>query len=127
MKPKELALAIAGILDSKKADKITILEVNHLTTIADYFVIASGRNAIQVRAMAEDVEDGIAEERQIPARRKEGYNEGRWIVLDYASVIVHIFHQEEREFYNIERLWMDGSNQVPFVAAPQEVQGGEEK
>ncbi len=120
MKPKELALAIAEILDSKKADKITILEVNHLTTIADYFVIASGWNAIQVRAMAEDVEDRLAEEREIPPRRKEGLNEGRWIVLDYASVIVHIFHQEEREFYNIERLWMDGSNQVPFAAAPQD-------
>ena len=114
---KEEALRIAQVLDGKKAQKLMILEVSHLTSITDYFVIASASNTQLVRAMAEEVEEKLSEEDGIVARRKEGYNESRWIVLDYSGVIVHIFHQEEREFYNIERLWMDGSNQVPFTPA----------
>ena len=114
MKPKDLALKIARILDSKGADNITILEVDHLTSITDYFVIASGRSVQSVRALAEDLDDKLLEEK-IEPRRREGVNESRWIVLDYASVIVHIFHPDEREYYNIERLWMDGSNQVVFA------------
>ena len=62
--------------------------------------------------MAEDLEDKLTETDKIEARRKEGYRESRWIVLDYASVIVHIFHEQEREYYNIERLWSDGTNMI---------------
>ena len=112
---KELALKIATVLDSKRGEDILILDVNHLTSITDYFVIASARNALQVKAMAEEVEEKLLEE-GIEARRRDGYGDSRWIVLDYASVIVHVFHVEEREYYNIERLWMDGSNQVAFAA-----------
>lgn len=112
---RELALKIAAALDKKKGENITILNVNHLTSITDYFVITSAKNTVQVRAMAEDVEEKLSEI-GIDARRKEGYADSRWVVLDYGSVIVHIFHIDEREYYNIERLWMDGSNQVPFTA-----------
>ena len=114
MKSKELACKIAEILDRKGADEIMILEVDHLTSITDFFVIASGRSAQSVRSLAEDVEEKLAEKTEILPRRKEGMQESRWVVLDYASVIVHVFHPEEREYYNIERLWMDGSNQVAF-------------
>ena len=114
MKPKDLAQKIARVLDKKGAYNITILEVDHLTSITDYFVIASGRSAQSVRALAEDVDEKLMEI-GIDPRRREGMNESRWIVLDYASVIVHLFHPDEREYYNIERLWMDGSNQVTFV------------
>ena len=114
MKPKDLALKIAQVLDKKGANNITILEVDHLTSITDYFVICSGRSVQSVRALAEDLDDRLMEE-GIEPRRREGLNESRWIVLDYASVIVHIFHPDEREYYNIERLWMDGSNQLTFV------------
>ena len=110
---KELALRIAELIDEKKGEEVVILNVDHLTSITDYFVIAQGRNAIQVRTMAEDIEDKLAAE-GIEPRRKEGMQGARWVVLDYASVIVHIFHPEEREYYNIERLWMDGSNQLPY-------------
>ncbi|MGI6240021.1 MAG: ribosome silencing factor [Christensenellales bacterium] len=110
-KHRELALAIAGVLDEKGAQDIQILRVDHLTSISDYFVIATGRNAQAVRALAEDVEERI-EEKGVTVRRREGMNESRWIVLDYASVILHVFHPEEREFYNIERLWSDGTNQI---------------
>ena len=115
MKSRELALKIAETLDKKGATDITILEVDHLTSITDYFVIATGRNVQAVRSLAEDVEEKL-DEADVPARRREGMNESRWVVLDYAHVIVHIFHPEEREYYNIERLWMDGSNQIPFAS-----------
>lgn len=111
---KELALHAAKILDEKGANDIQILEVAHLTSITDYFVIANGRNIQSVRTLAEDLEDKLTEE-GIEPRRKEGERESKWIVLDYAHVIVHIFHPEERQFYNIERLWQDGSNQVEFI------------
>lgn len=113
---RELALKIAEVLDKKGATDIQILEVGHMTSITDFFVIANGRNVQSVRTLAEDLEDHLAENGILP-RRKEGMNESRWIVLDYAHVIVHIFHPEERAFYNIERLWQDGSNQVIFTPA----------
>lgn len=113
---KELALKIAEILDAKRGEDIVVLDVNHLTSITDYFVIASARNVLQVKAMAEEVEEKMLES-GIEVRRRDGHGDARWIVLDYASVIVHIFHVEERQYYNIERLWMDGSNQVPFMPA----------
>ena len=111
---KQLALKAARFLDKKGATDMEILEVTHLTSITDYFVICNGRNIQSVRTLAEDLEDRLAEEGLEP-RRKEGARESKWIVLDYAHVIVHIFHPEERQFYNIERLWQDGTNQVEFI------------
>jgi len=113
MESKELASRIAQVLDKKGAMDIQILEVAHLTSITDFFVIASGRNVQSVHTLADDLEEQLAAEDILP-RRKEGANAARWIVLDYAQVIVHIFHPEERQYYNIERLWQDGSNQLPF-------------
>ena len=110
MNPKELAIRIADLLEDKKAQNILVLDVAHLTSVTDYFVICSARNTVQVGTMAEDVEEKLLEEENIEARRKEGYRDSRWVVLDYASVVVHVFHEQEREYYNIERLWMDGSN-----------------
>ena len=111
--PKALANEIAKILDEKGATDIQILEVGHMTSITDFFVVASGRNVQFVHTLADDLEDKLAEEDILP-RRKEGKNGARWIVLDYAHVIVHIFHPEERQYYNIERLWQDGTNQEPY-------------
>ena len=113
MEPRELAGKIAEVLDNKGAIDIQVLEVGHLTSITDFFVVASGRNVQSVHTLAEDLEEHLAEE-GIEPRRKEGKNGARWIVLDYAHVIVHIFHPEERQYYNIERLWQDGTNQEPF-------------
>lgn len=115
MTESALARRIADILYDKKARDIVVLEVGHLTILADYLVIATGRSAIQVKALAQEVDDRLAAE-GAQLRRKEGHNEGRWIVLDYGSVMVHVFHQEERSFYNLERLWEDGHNRVllPF-------------
>lgn len=113
MQSRELTLAAARALDEKKGVNVMVLEVQHLTIIADYFVIASGRSANQVRALADEVDDKLAELGETP-RRREGINEGRWAVLDYGTVLVHVFHEQEREYYNLERLWTDGSNRVEF-------------
>ena len=116
---RELALKMARILDKKGALDIEILEVTHLTSITDYFPIASGRNSQAVRSLSEDLEDKLAEEQIFP-RRRDGLHESRWIVLDFGGVIVHLFHPEERLYYNIERLWRDGENLVPFVSIDDE-------
>ncbi len=110
---KALAKKIAEILDDKGATDIQILEVGHMTSITDFFVVASGRNVQFVHTLADDLEDKLAEENILP-RRKEGKNGARWIVLDYAEVIVHLFHPDERAHYNIERLWQDGTNDERF-------------
>ncbi|NLW44401.1 MAG: ribosome silencing factor [Syntrophomonadaceae bacterium] len=108
------------IVESAKeanATDIVVLDLRGLTILADYFVIASGRSTIQVKSIAEKIEDQLLEQGEKPVRR-EGFNEGRWIILDYSGVMVHIFRQEEREFYQLERLWSDapllkvGSSQV---------------
>ena len=119
MENSSLALRIARILYDKKAQDITVLRVSHLTVITDYMVIASGRSALQVNALADDVDDALAME-GVALRAREGQGEGRWIVLDYGTVLVHIFHPEDRRFYHLERLWEDGENRVPLPFTEEE-------
>ena len=111
-----LVKQIAKVLDDKKALDIIALNVGHLTVITDYMVIATGRSALQVKALADDVDDALAME-GVALRAREGQGEGRWIVLDYGTVLVHIFHPEDRQFYHLERLWEDGTNRIllPFL------------
>ena len=108
---RECVLKLLDILASKKAIDIIAIDVADKTIVADWFVICSGSSVIQVKAICDEVCEK-AEELQLNLRRKEGYNEGRWIVLDYGHILVHIFHPEEREYYNIERLWTDGSGEL---------------
>ncbi len=124
--PKELAIRIAEILDTKKAQDITILNVSEMTSVCEYMVIATGRNVQAVHALYEEVTHRLEEE-NIIFRRNDGVRESRWIVLDYASVIVHMFHPEERQYYNLERLWSDGTNQVPFVSIEEKAEMAEEE
>ena len=119
MENNGLALRIARILYDKKASDITVLRVSHLTVITDYMVIATGRSALQVKALADDVDDALAME-GVALRAKEGQQEGQWIVLDYGTVLVHIFHPEARKFYHLERLWADGENKVPLPFMEEE-------
>lgn len=106
-----LVRTIARALDDKKALNILALDVHHLTVITDYMVIATGRSVLQTKSLADDLDDKMAE-LGIPLRSREGYQEGRWIVMDYGTVLVHIFHPEAREYYHLERLWADGQNAV---------------
>ena len=109
----ELISRIATLLYEKKAQHIVALDVSGLTVITDCMVIASGRSALQVKTLGDQVEDRLAE-LHIHPLRKEGHQEGRWIVIDYGSVLVHIFHTEEREFYRLDKLWDDGTNHIPL-------------
>ncbi len=109
----EKTLEICKILSDKKAQGIVYINVTDKTSLCDYFVIAGGRSSAQVRSMGENLEEK-AEKMGIEARRKDGIREGRWAVLDYSDVIVHIFNDEERDFYHLERLWEDGNNLVKY-------------
>ncbi len=115
MEGNELVTKIASVLWEGKALNIVALDVRELTVLCDYMIIASGRNVNQVKALYNDVDDAMAKE-GVQLRRSEGSAEGRWVVLDYSTILVHIFHQEERSFYNLERLWNDGTNRIdlPF-------------
>ncbi len=115
MQDTALVQEIARALYDHKAQNIVALNVGHLTVITDYMVIASGRNTNLVKALADDVDECMAKE-GLALRRIEGQNEGHWIVMDYGHILVQLFHQEQREYYNLERLWEDGSNRLvlPF-------------
>lgn len=115
MKERDLALKVAQVLYDRKAQDILVLKVDHLTVLTDYMVLATGNTVLQTKALFEHVEDSLSKEAVVP-RRVEGAAEGRWIVLDYSGVIVHIFHPEDRAFYRLERLWSDGQNRLilPF-------------
>lgn len=116
MSDSNLALRISRILYDRKAQDILALGVGHLTVLADFLVIATGHNAIQVRALAEHIEEELEKDGLLP-RRVEGRSEGVWLVMDYGQVIIHIFRPEERSYYRLERLWEDGQNRLdlPFV------------
>lgn len=115
MQNLQLVQEAAQELYKNKAGQIVALDVQGMTVICDYMLIAAGRTVNQVKALADDVDERMAE-LGVPIRRREGQNEGRWIILDYGFMLVHIFHTEEYEYYNLERLWTDGSNRLvlPF-------------
>ena len=104
---KEIALLAAKALDEKKAKDIKIIYVNEQTIIADYFVIAAGSSTTQVRALADEVEYQLGLEGITP-RQIEGRATG-WILLDYYDVVIHVFLQDQREYYNLEKLWADST------------------
>ena len=111
---KELAVAVCKALADKRGKDIVALYVREKTDLCDYFIIASGSNAPQIRAMGERVEELVEKEFGIVPTRTEGVRDGRWAVIDYADVIVHIFNDETRLFYHLERLWTDGGNLEKF-------------
>ena len=99
---------IVKALDDKKAEDIRVIKVRDLTIIADYFVIAGASSNTQTRALADEVEYQLKEQAQTAPAQVQGNNGSNWIILDYHDVIVHVFHNEQREFYSLERLWRDG-------------------
>lgn len=107
---KELAQAICLALSAKKAKDIATVYVREKSSLCDYFVIASGTSSTQVRAMGEYVEEQMEKQFSLSPVREEGMRDGRWSVLDYGDVIVHIMQDEKRLFYHLERLWADGGN-----------------
>ncbi len=113
MQDQAIVQALAQTLYDRKACDIVALNVSKLTVLCDYMLLASGRTARQVAALC-DALDERAAELGLTLHRSEGQTESRWIVLDYGHLMVHLFHQEERAYYNLERLWEDGDNRVPL-------------
>lgn len=103
---KEMIEVAVKALDSKKGKDIRVLHTEDQTTLADYFVICNGTSGTQVRALADAVEEALGKAGEEP-HHIEGHRGGEWTLLDYSAVIVHVFTEEAREFYALERLWSD--------------------
>jgi len=111
MTSEELLKAISAVIKSKKTHDPVAVKVDHLTVVADYFVICSVSSTTGVRALAEAIDEKLSEQGVEPFRM-EGLREGRWAAIDFGSVIVHIFYDETREIYQLEKLWSDGTNVI---------------
>lgn len=99
---------IIGALEDKKAENIQIIDIRHISAVADYFIIANGANISQIQALSDNVEEKLAALGVFP-KHIEGYRSANWILMDYLDILVHIFDKESRGFYDLERLWRDGT------------------
>jgi len=106
-------------MSEKKAEDIIAIDVAELLVVTDYFVICTGRNDRQVRTIADEVEEQMRIQGGVKPIGREGVAEGRWLLLDFGDVVVHIFQSDEREFYRLEKLWGD----APRVPLPEDVTG----
>ena len=104
--PRQLALLAAEVCSDKKAKDIVVLDVRKITTISDYFIVCSTSNERQARAIAEDLRLKMRDlgKRELGV---EGMQDGRWVLQDFADIVLHIFHESQREFYDIDGLWSD--------------------
>lgn len=105
---KEMAKIAVSALEEKKAKDLKLLDISDVSVLADYFIIASGSNRNQVQAMADEVEERLGKEGHTP-KQVEGYQTANWILMDYQDIIIHIFDEENRLFYDLERIWRDGN------------------
>ena len=108
---KDAGIAVMA-LEDKKAEDIRVINIETVSVIADYFIIATGTNANQIKAMADEVEEKLGRA-GFMLKQKEGYEHANWVLLDFGDVIVHIFDKENRFFYDLERIWRDGKVMEP--------------
>lgn len=106
---REMTSLAIKALEDKKGNDIRVIDIQDVSIIADYFIIASGSNRNQVQTMADNVEEVLGRAGYEP-RQLEGYGTATWILMDYNDIIVHIFSEEDRLFYDLERIWRDGKN-----------------
>ena len=104
---KKMAKLAYEALDEKKGEDIKVIEIGEISSIADYFVIASGTNASQVSALVDSV-DSMLGKNGFQPKRVEGVRSSNWVLMDYGDIVVHVFAQEDRLFYDLERIWRDG-------------------
>ena len=114
--PREIAETAVKTLDAKQAKDIKLLHTTDLTVLADYFIICTATSSTHVKTLTDEVDKALSELGEPPLRR-EGYRGGGWILLDFGCVIVHIFQQDMREFYNLEHLWSD-AEEISLSARP---------
>ncbi len=112
MNPTEMAETIQKILDNKKGMDIQTINLEGKTVLTDYFVLATGTSTPHIRALCDEVQIKMKNDYNIEASHVEGYQSGRWILLDYGNVIVHVFHAEDRAFYSLEKLWSSRNPQM---------------
>lgn len=103
----DLVERAAAAASSKKAERIVILDVSKQLVITDHFLICSGSSDRQVKSIADEIQKVLAAEKDVKPFRREGEREGRWVLLDYVDFVVHVFHKDDREYYDLERLWSD--------------------
>ncbi len=104
---KEMMKIAYNALDDKKGINIKVIDISEVSSLADYFIVASGQNHNQVQALSDNVFDELSKEGCKP-KQTEGYNTASWILLDYGDIVVHVFNKDDRFFYDIERIWKDG-------------------
>ena len=112
MHSSELAKLAIAALEDKKAEDVRVIDIEEVSVLADYFIIATGNNRTQVQAMADEVEMRLGKAGAAP-RQIEGYQAANWIPLDFGDVIIHIFDAQNRLFYDLERIWKDGTQIDP--------------
>ena len=112
MHSSELAKLAIAALEDKKAEDVRVIDIEEVSVLADYFIIATGNNRTQVQAMADEVEMRLGKAGAAP-RQIEGYQAANWILLDFGDVIIHIFDAQNRLFYDLERIWKDGTQIDP--------------
>lgn len=110
METKDIAQKIAAAANDKKAKDILLLNMEGLSPVTDFYVICSASNSTLVKAIADNIEDKLAEAGVHPTH-KEGYADARWVLLDYGDVVAHVFLEKERDFYNLEQLWADAPSE----------------
>lgn len=103
---EELANKIVKVIDDKLGNNTVMIDIREVSSVADYFIITSAQSDRQTKAIADGVKKELEELNYLPTH-KEGYNVGSWILLDYGDIVVHVFHEKDREFYNIEGIWKD--------------------
>ena len=108
----ELARLAISALEDKKAEDVRVIDIEEVSVLADYFIIATGNNRTQVQAMADEVEMRLGKAGAAP-RQIEGYQAANWILLDFGDVIIHLFDTQNRLFYDLERIWKDGTQIDP--------------
>ena len=113
MESKKLALLCRELADNKKAENIVVLDVREISSITDYFVIASGNNEPHLRAISEEILDKLRDEHHLRPRAMDGNLQAAWLVIDYFDVIVHVMRNDVREHYDLEGLWGDAPRVRP--------------
>ena len=116
MTPHEVAMCAAKALCDKKGENVRLMKVSDITVVADYFLICTGTSNTHVKTLCDEVEKQL-DERGEPMLRREGQRSGTWVLLDYGCLVVHVFTEETRKFYDLERLWSDA---IPVAIATNE-------
>lgn len=109
---RELAVSAATEAVDRRGQDVVMLDLQGLTSATDFFVLASGESVVQVKAIAERIEERLREESGVRPWHVEGLRQGRWVLLDYVDFVVHVFHHEARAYYDLERLWADAPSQA---------------